>query len=1765
MAPTALKRLITVQYTRLAEIELSSSRLRDKDRSTFNRNIIASRIESLQEIWKDVRSAHADISIRDEAEGDAYLTDNVIGRLQSTYEDTLDFLLTVQAELEAAEQPTLPTGPPNASSSLTLEHRAAKLPKLDLPTFSGQYEDWENFCDLFTSLVHNAPGLADASRLQYLKTCLKGAAADLVKDVTTTNANYSATWQALKARFHNPRLIVYKHLRALLDMPYLKKESATELRSFADEAQRIVRALTNLQMPVGHWDIWFVYILAARLDSDSQKAWETELSVRDRRMVLDSVAELGDVNPLDRFPKFADLSEFLEKRVQALSMVASNSIKPEKGPSAIPKTVLGSRRVFHAVSSQPSVDGKPKCPLCTGAHWLAKCYKFQAKRPFDRRREVRRLQLCYNCFGRHRVSDCRSSFRCTQCKERHHSMIHLVQASGSQSKEKDSVESQGSNDGKPSTSSGVNVHTARVLSRRYTVLLATAQLTLEGPHGARTRVRALLDQGSQGSFISESVANLLGLRKRRVDVPLMGLGAKSAGTACLATSFKICSLVDPLFQLETEALILSKLTSQLPARHIMELDLGSFAGLSLADPQFYIPGSVDVIFGADIYGQLLRSGLRSFPPSSLIAQETVLGWIVSGPVRSDGSRRAVHHLAAPLHMLHCTAEHDLDESLQRFWNLEDLPAATSLKPLDEACERLFRESHGRNADGRFIVRLPLKSEPPAVGPETRRMAIGSLAHMYRRFDRDSRLASAYREFMSVYESLGHMERVPASELVNSRAWYLPHHAVVQSTPSKWKIRVVFDASRKTREGQCLNDFLLPGPALQRDLSLILLNWRRYRFVFTADVVKMFRQICVARVDQDLQRIVWAPSSSETPVEYRLTTVTYGTACAPYLAIRTLLQLAEDEKSRFPLGAQCLIYNTYVDDTFSGADELAVAVRTRRELIDLLKSAGVELDKWAANHADLLPGNTQQSGTEDSKSIGIDESVKTLGVQWNPNRDEFRFTTLDFKGLTGAVTKRSVLSNIARLFDPLGWLAPITITAKILMQDLWILKIGWDSVLPLDVQDRWRDYCSSLSILPALPISRWLGASCDSGLQIHGFSDASSRAYAAAIYIRIHEGNGRFRVSLLSAKSKVAPVKTVSIPNLELCGAVLLVKLLCHVRKLDFLQNLPVFTWSDSQIVLTWLRKHPCHWKTFVANRVSFIQTELPSAIWAHVPTNENPADLASRGSKPADLIHANLWWHGPDWLAMPEEHWPKAPLAPQVLHVEATPSDPEILCKFSTLTRLTRVVAFCLRPLVSLRRRKDNLSKLPDFLTTSELSAARIAIVKLAQAHAFDSEIKLLQMGKSLPKRNPLLSLNPFVDKMDGVLRVGGRLANSSLSHDRKHPPILPRRSPLSRLFVRHAHRSCLHGGPTLTMNTVLQYAWILGRTRLVKTEIRQCVTCQRVKPRLAWQMMGNLPATRITPARPFSSAGLDYAGPFQVRTAKGRGYKCYKGYIALFVCFTTRAIHLEAVSDLTTRMFLAAYRRFAGRRGVCRNLYSDNATTFQAADKELRAMFIAASDFYKSVAATLANDGTTWTFIPPNSPHYGGLWEAGVKSVKHHLKRAIGDRPLTFEEFSTVLVEIEACLNSRPLCPLNADIEDLQALTPAHFLGVASGLVPDESPPDVSENRLERFQLLQSIRNNFWKKWSEEYLQHLQERSKWRGPTENFAVGQLVLVRDDRYPPSKWPLGRVTEVHLGPDGLVRVVTVRTATSCLKRHVARLCPLWLERSPSKPAADNAII
>lgn len=400
-------------------------------------------------------------------------------------------------------------------------------------------------------------------------------------------------------------------------------------------------------------------------------------------------------------------------------------------------------------------------------------------------------------------------------------------------------------------------------------------------------------------------------------------------------------------------------------------------------------------------------------------------------------------------------------------------------------------------------------------------------------------------------------------------------------------------------------------------------------------------------------------------------------------------------------------------------------------------------------------------------------------------------------------------------------------------------------------------------------------------------------------------------------------------------------------------------------------------------------------------------------------------------------------------------------------------------------------------------------------------------------------------------MRVSGRIKNAQLDEDTINPIILPRDNHFTLLVIAESHKKTLHGGPTLVLNHLRTAYWVVSAKDQVKRYVRNCVTCKRYSVAAQTQLMGLLPSSRVTPARVFKHSGVDFAGPISIRTSKGRGHQSYKGYICLFVCMVTKAIHLEVVSDLSAQGFIAGFTRFVGRRGFISDIWSDNGTNFVGASKELRHLVAAEqSSVAVDIKEWLGNNGTTWHFIPPHAPNFGGLWEAGVKSTKFHLKRVIGNSTLTFEEMSTLLVQIEACLNSRPLSTMPDNPDDPTPLTPGHFLiGEPLIAVPDRNYLESNVSSLKRWQLAQRMMQEFWRRWSNEYLVHLTQRYRWNRQFPEPNVGDVVLVKEDYLPPARWLLGRIVEKHAGSDGLTRVVTLKCSGSLCKRPVSKLCVL----------------
>nr|XP_034174770.1 uncharacterized protein LOC117601734 [Osmia lignaria] len=727
--------------------------------------------------------------------------------------------------------------------------------------------------------------------------------------------------------------------------------------------------------------------------------------------------------------------------------------------------------------------------------------------------------------------------------------------------------------------------------------------------------------------------------------------------------------------------------------------------IQLADPEFHKPGKIDALLGNTLFFKLLSIGQIQLSSRALILQKTLLGWIVTG----ESNIQTLYRAPTLVNSFHVTTS--LDKTLNKFWEIEEFIDKQYLSAEERAAEDLFKQSTVRDADGRYCVRLPFNEQKQLLG-NSREIAQKRFYALERKLHLDQDLLVRYSEFLKEYEDLGHMTQVIVNEV--TEGFYLPHHAVVKESSETTRVRVVFDASAKTSTGISLNDTLLNGPILQDTLYKLLLRFRSYTYVLTADIEKMFRQIRVHPDDRIFQRILWRDSRDQPVKTYQLNTVTYGTASAPFLAVRCLQQLANDEQHKFPLAAAIFKRDFSMDDLLTGASTREEALKIRDEAISLARLGGFNLRQWTSNDVELIQ-DLELSNHERTLSLDIDETRKALGIGWNPRTDNILYTIRATES-TPRPTKRTILSQIAQLFDPLGLLGPVIVRAKIIMQQLWKANITWDESVPQSILTMWVEFRQELPHLNKFSIPRKTIIDNPTTIQLHGFADASESAYGACIYLRSVNKLGDCKVSLLCAKSRVAPVKTISLPRLELCAAKLLANLFKEViRALNHLRIERVVLWSDSTITLHWIKTPPHLLKTFIANRVSEIQEQTDIQAWRHISSAENPADFISRGLTPIQILNNQLWLKGPHWLSHREETWPfiKLPTidVPEKrnLNVLLTTIDASYLVdRFSSIRKLNRVLAYILR---FYNNCKDKL-RVTGELTITEISNAHAHILR---------------------------------------------------------------------------------------------------------------------------------------------------------------------------------------------------------------------------------------------------------------------------------------------------------------------------------------------------------------------------------------------------------------------------------------------------------------------
>ncbi|XP_043199123.1 uncharacterized protein LOC122368878 [Amphibalanus amphitrite] len=1087
----------------------------------------------------------------------------------------------------------------------------------------------------------------------------------------------------------------------------------------------------------------------------------------------------------------------------------------------------------------------------------------------------------------------------------------------------------------------------------------------------------------------------------------------------------------------------------------------------------------------------------------MVAQRTVFGWVLSGQVSGVDDHKGGCQLL-------CLG--DIHESaLRRLWSLEGV-GVTDVTTGDESdVMTTFESTVERSADGRYVVKLPWKEGAVDLLQDNRASAEKRLTGLGRKLERDPDLRACYDGALCEMEGAGVITEVPVEELVTQNpTFYLPHRPVVKESSTSTKVRPVFDASARGPNGVSLNDCLEVGPCLLPNLLEVLLRFRRWPFAVTADITKAFLQVGLSVEDQDTHRFLWDCDGRVRVMKSQR--VIFGVSSSPFLlsaTIRHHLSLYPDSPA-----IREMRENFYVDDLLSGANSESEASALLSEAQRVMRDAHMMLTKCRSN-SPLLFDKAQGV-------FGESEHVKVLGVIWNPTDDLFAFQGVSLPDDI-VPTKCVVLSFVARMFDPLGFISPFVMTLKSLFQELWQLGLHWDDPLPescRDVCPRGGDVCSlggdvyraggdvstpvcspggtvrtpvcSPGCAVCTPVCSPGGAVCSSGGAACSPGGAVRTPGAAVCSPggAVCSPGGAVCSSGGAACSPGGAVRTpVCSPGGAVCspgGAV-------------------------------------CSSGGAACSPGGAVRTPVCSPGWA----------VCSPG---AAVCSPGATLCTPDGAVCSFDEKVSDPITEEMVEVESfclvTSQFEEVFPveRWGKMSKAVRVAGWVRRFIRNCRVPADRCS-LPD-LTTLELADARLDLLRQEQRKAFSGEWSALEKRQSLPKGSRLIGLDPFIAD-DRLLRVRGRLEFSDLMYEEKHPILLPK-CHLAVLLAREQHVLLKHAGVSTMMTSLRGAYWILGLRCIAKGVKRGCVSCLRHDSRPFNEEAAPLPGCRVTQSPPFTVTVVDFGGPlFSVDFPRKKFYVC------LFTCAVTRAVHLEMTDALSLPAFMLALRRFSARRGLPRIMYSDNAPTFRGADKQLQRVY-----------SHLAPE---WRFIVPHSPWWGGWWERLIRSVKVGLRKSLGSRCLSRDELETVLLEVECCVNSRPLTFVGDGLDSSPPITPAHFLtgrgtGFSSRVVED--PACVNAKALtERARACEKRLARFWSVWYKEYVRTLPPSVRRFRPQGKLSEGSMVMLQEDNVPRMRWVHGVVTRLITGRDGKVRSAEVRTPSGLKTRPIQRLFDL----------------
>ena len=1691
--------------------------------------------------------------------------------------------------LTSAPVATATAPQPSASAAMDIVSMMM-LPRPKLLTFDGSPLKWNAFVQNFTANV--AMRVQDPQlRMQYLLQHCTGDAFEHIKEcaLLPQDIAYERAVALLKQRFGAKHTVARSYIKELTGGPRVAANDVDGLVKFASKLRGTLTVMSQLSYGADLNAHDTLKACVARLPSYLSTQWAKKYgeivvdegrdpSIYDFTKFVERSAALADTEGgREQAASFKDRygSDAAKKAAKAgakqqdakpqpkVTTLATETKQQDKQVKSKQESQskASNKQVTASTQNQPSGSGvnKPSsyggsdkssksCPVCdSDNHRLLDCRKFQQMTVPDRVNAVMRAGRCFRCLqAGHMARECDKV--CKKCERRHHSLLHDT------SRDKPGQSQQSASVNTLTRLQPVGIRSSQ--DQEAKVWMETLPVILHGVNGIIIKTYAMLDSGSTTSLMNKRLFLSLGVPHAKVDYTIRTITAD-----------------EPQSEQVEGVVVVSNLdkSEQVKVKVTTVDDLVLFNNGSMAQVSQWkhlkniktdaIPTNlVGILIGSDC-AELrwtldeVRGG-RGEP----FARKTLLGWTISGPAKAQNlddwtpttrqeqakqpnvsMDQALRDCSWPPDQcdVYVLAVDRLEKQLQRQWNADfgdlDQVEREAMSQDDKRAVDIMT-STVQMVDNKYKLAIPWKFDPATL-PNNRRCAETRLRSLARKFAADAKLREQYTATVTKYIADGHARKLKASELdVAKPQWYLPHHPVFKrSNPSK--CRVVFDCAA-TYNGVALNDAILQGPNYLNSLAGVLMRFRKERVAVVGDIEAMFHQCYVTDKDQAFLRFLWWEDgdTSKPHQVFCMKVHLFGATSSPSVAHFCMKKTAVDNANDFSVVAvDTLKRGFYVDDMLKSVATPEAASALIKEMVSLLARGGFKLAKFASTSRQVMDTVPEEDRAKSFKTIDLTDSTlpqdTALGLQWSIEADSFLY---DVDLPERELTKRGLLSITASLYDPLGFVGPVVLVPKMTQQELCRRQIEWDDAIPADLLNDVKRWLSAVPELRSMRIPRCIKPSPGAGevkLELHTFCDASEFAYGAAVYARSSNSHD-VKVSLLMGKSRVAPLKTLSIPRLELTAAVVAVKL--HRFVLDELDAVPSASWfwTDSMTVLRYIENTSSRYKTFVAHRIEAIHEATRPEQWNYVPTELNPADHASRGVHPGDSKRLTHWLFGPGFLADSVADWRDKFIKPAPSSDESEPelkpvyttctgrASDSLLMYYSSYHRLLKAVAWLHK--FSQHRRHQQPSK---HLTVKDLELAEKAVIRYIQHHAFPEEVRRMRKQEPVATGSALVQLDPFIDE-HGLIRVGGRL-NKCTAVVEKHPIVLPRHH-VTDTLIRELHEANAHAGCNQTLAQLAKKFWVITGYSVVKSVLRRCIGCRKHHGKVGEQKMSDLPAARVAvDLPPFTNVGVDYFGPVNTKYRRGT----VKRWVCLFTCLVTRAIHLEIAFDMSADSFLMAFHRFTARRGKPAVVYSDNGSNFVAAERELRDELQAINS--ERVKATMLLEAIDWHFTPPYAPHMGGVWERMVQSVKSTLKALITTRLLTDEELLSFIAEAERVINDRPLTKMRSDPRDPTPLSPSDLLLLRGN--PSSSPIAESNPLRRRWAIVQDLANTFYKRFLSEYLSCQQARSKWQQDRPPLQINDIVLVADEDLPRGQWPLGLVVEVITSEDGRVRSARVRVA------------------------------